>query len=374
MPKEFKIKAVSGKQKGQSIFTGVLEAADLIAVTTIDPYNSRLKPDDLKQGYQRPPERTRITKIGSYLIKNIVEDAGGAGSGLFPNAVTLAARTPLSYDPDTLTLTLSTDQKLQIVDGQHRIEGLRYAIEEKNVDYLRDFPIPFVIMEAPSRAVEMAQFRTINGTAKAVRTDLVNSIITAIGGTGGAAAVDSQDRWRVVITKVVDKLDRSEESPWRNLILMPDQKKGDPGTDSKIMRATSFMTSLKPIYQSLEYLTLVEDRMSLDKQADVMYSIVAPYWDALMEVVPDAFADPKVHVIQKTPGLFSLHKLLDATLIPQMIRTGEGITRGNFAGRLSASPEITDADFWHKDSERASAYGSMKGFQALFELLRDSLD
>ncbi|MCV5754768.1 hypothetical protein OFN51_38810, partial [Escherichia coli] len=80
---------------------------------------------------------------------------------------------------NTLKLTLPFDEKLQIVDGQHRIEGLRYAIEEKGVDYLRDFPIPFVIMETPNRVVEMNQFRTINGTAKAVRTDLVNAILTA---------------------------------------------------------------------------------------------------------------------------------------------------------------------------------------------------
>lgn len=371
---EYKIKAVCGVQKGQKIYTGVLCAYDLIALTTIDPYNSKLKPDDTNQGYQRPPERTRITKIGSYLIKNIVEDSGVPGVGLFPNAVTLAARKPLSYDQQSLTLKLSTDAKLQIVDGQHRIEGLRYAITEKGVDYLRDFPIPFVIMETPNRAVEMAQFRTINGTAKSVRTDLVNSIITAIGGSGGSSTVDSQDRWRVVITKVVDKLDRDSQSPWNNLILMPDQKKGDSGTSSKIMRATSFMTSLKPIYLSLEYLRLVDDRMSLERHADVMYDIVAPYWDALIDVVPDAFDDPKSYVIQKTPGLFSLHKLLDAYLIPQMIRVNESFTKRNFVERLSASPEITDADFWHKDSERASAYGSMKGFQALFELLRDSLE
>lgn len=369
------ITAICGKQKGRRIFSGILNAEDLINVTTIDHYRSHLKPDDPKQGYQRPPERTRITKIGSYLIQNIVNDDGGTGNGLFPTAVTLAARRELQYDENTLKLTLPLDEKLQIVDGQHRIEGLRYAIEEKGEDYLRDFPIPFVIMETPSRMVEMIQFRTINGTAKAVRTDLVNAILTATAAASGDVFVSEKDKWRVIVTRVVDRLDKDPESPWHGLILMPDEAGSPKGSDGKVVRATSFMTSLKPVYDALEYFRFLKERNDLKGKSDLVFEVVAPFWSALMEVVPDAFEEPKQYVIQKTPGLFSLHKLLTADLIPYMSKNDMDDWKvEHFIRILGQSPEITDPGFWHKNSGRASAYGSMKGFHDLYVLLRDSLD
>src|SRR6476659_4806779 len=81
--------AVMGSQNGVRVFTGIMEAKDLIAVTKVDHFNSTLSTDDPKQGYQRPPERSRITKIGSHLIKAILEGEG-QGGGLFPTAVVLA--------------------------------------------------------------------------------------------------------------------------------------------------------------------------------------------------------------------------------------------------------------------------------------------
>jgi DGQHR domain-containing protein len=366
--------AVRGTQKGRRIYTGILNAGDLIDVTTVDHYKSSRTSDDPKQGYQRPPERSRITRIGTYLIKNIVEDDDPNGNGLFPTAVTLAARTPLKYDEDTKQLTISYDHKLQVVDGQHRIEGLRYAIEEKEEHYLKDFPIPFVIMETPDRIVEMNQFRTINGTAKSVRTDLVNSILTAIAASQGDSFITEKDKWRVVVTRVIDHLDKEEGSPWHKLILMPDEAGSPKSSDGKVVRATSFMTSLKPVYDWLDYFNFLRDADDLSGKADTVYSVVAPFWEAVEEVVPDAFESPNNYVIQKTPGLFSLHKLLVADLVPHMFRNRIDWTKDNFVNLIEDSPELTDPDFWHKSSGRASSYGSMKGFQELYELLRNSIE
>lgn len=373
--KKITVTAVCGKQKGRRIFSGILPAEDLIEATTIDHYRSYLRPDDPTQGYQRPPERTRITKIGSYLINNIVSDDQGNGNGLFPTAVTLAARKTLEYNEETLQLVLPLDEKLQIVDGQHRIEGLRYAIAEKGEEYLKDFPIPFVVMETPDRIVEMNQFRTINGTAKQVRTDLVNAILTATASTHGDTFVPDKDKWRVVVTHVVDRLDNDKDSPWNGLILMADETGSPTGSESKVVRATSFMTSLKPVYEALEYFRFLKDRPDLKGKSDMVYDVVAPFWSALMEVVPEAFEEPNQYVIQKTPGLFSLHKLLTTDLIPYMSTKGMDDWKiESFVQILEESPEICDASFWHKSSSRASAYGSMKGFQELYKLLRDSLN
>jgi DGQHR domain-containing protein len=347
-----RVLAAAGNQSGHRVFSGLMKAKHLINTTTVDYYNSELPPDDTEQGYQRPPERSRITSIGTYLIKGITEPEAG-GEGLFPTAVTLASRTPLQYD--------------SIIDGQHRIAGLRYAIEEKGVEELNDYTVPFVVVEMPDRITEMNQFRIINGTAKSVRTDLVNSILTATAAARGEDTIKGKDRWKVTVTHVIDRLENDPNSPWSGLILMPDQAGSPKGSDGKIVRATSFMTSLKPVYDWHKNAGLLEAK-TIEQEAEILYDVVAAYWTALEKVVPEAFADPNDYVIQKTPGLFSLHKLL-STLLTWMWQGRQDPTTENLTKFLEISPEITNPKFWDRKEDRAAAYGSMKGFEDLYKLL-----
>jgi DGQHR domain-containing protein len=358
--------ATPGKQGIHRIYCGIMNGADLISITTVDYYNSELPPDDPNQGYQRPPERSRITSIGSYLIKGIAEGTSD-GEGLFPTAVTLAARQPLQYDEGKGELRLRATPHLQVIDGQHRIAGLRYAIEEKQVEQLKFYPVPFVIIETPDRITEMNQFRIINGTAKSVRTDLVNSILTATAAARGEETIKSRDRWKVVVTRVIDRLENHPDSPWSGLIMMPDQAGSPKGGDGKVVRATSFMTSLKPVYDWLKNAHFLEGK-TIEQETDILYAPVAAYWKALQEVVSQAFDEPNDFVIQKTPGLFSLHRLL-ATLLAWMWQGRQEWSTENFAKFVEDSPEITNPKFWHKREDRAAAYGSMKGFDELYKLL-----
>jgi DGQHR domain-containing protein len=360
--------AVMGFQNGTHIFTGLMPAKDLITITTVDHFSSSLPVDAPNQGYQRPPERSRITKLGRHLIDAIVHNEGESG-GLFPTAVILASRQPLKYSNGKIIVT----SPLQLIDGQHRIEGLRYAIIEKGVEELGDLLVPFVVVEISDRIVEMNQFTIINGNAKSVRTDLVNSILTATVAKRGDSAIDERDRWKVAVTKVVDKLDKTSSSPWHNLILMPDEAGSPKAKNGKVVRATSFMTSIKPIYTWLQEFGMLGGCKDLDAEAAKMYEVLCPYWEALQAVVPDAFVDANESVIQKTPGLFSLHKLLSGYLLSAMFQGHQQWTKDNFVKFLEISPEITDAHFWHKDANRASAYGSMKGFDDLYQLLKESV-
>jgi hypothetical protein len=175
------------------------------------------------------------------------------------------------------------------------------------------------------------------------------------------------------VTKVVERLDKEQKSPWQNLILMPDETGSPKNSGGKVVRATSFMSSLGTVYGWLDEFGFLEKSVSLDAQSSVLYDIVSAYWQALREVVPDAFSEPEEYVIQKTPGLFSLHKLL-AHLLPIMWKGRQAWTKENFFKFLQAGSEIVDANFWQKDADRAGAYGSMKGFQDLYELMRDSIE
>ena len=353
------VDAIQIAQSGHRIFVTALTADQLIATTVVDPYDSSLRPGDTNQGYQRPPERSRITRIGTYLISK-------QGNGLYPNAVLLGCRKPLLFDAMSRRLELPSEPALRVIDGQHRIEGLRYAIWEKHETNLSFLPIPVVIVEIQDRTEEMNQFRIINGTAKSVRTDLVNSILTAIAEEQGVDAIPDKDWWKVVVTKVVDALNRRDDSPWKGVLLMPDEV----GTSSsgKITRATSAITSIRIVYDWLEQFGFLTGK-DLDERAEYLTDVLVAYWRAIRNVVPDAFSDPAEYVIQKTPGLFSLHYLLRDSLLGNIYQGRRSWDEPTFQEFIGDSPEISDASYWHKGGGRAAAYGSMKGFRELADLL-----
>jgi len=263
---------------------------------------------------------------------------------------------------------------LRIIDGQHRTEGLRYAIEEKGHLPAATLQVPVVIMEVSDRDEELDQFRIINGTAKSVRTDLVNSIITALAEHQGEDSVASKDRWKIIVTKVVDIMDRTPGSPWEDMLLMPDMLGKD--FPAKIARATSVMTSIRPIYNWLQEFGIFKDRAgtSFDDESAYMANILIEYWRALKSVVPEAFSVPDDYVIQKTPGLFALHWVLRDRLLPRIYHGRRDWDQATFEEFLGVSPEIADPEYWDKTKDRAAAYGSRKGFRELADFLNESLD
>ncbi len=363
-PNTMAVDAIEFSQASHRMFVTSLTAQQLIEGTIVDGYDSTLTPDDPNQGYQRPPERSRITRIGTYLIKHM-------GSGLYPNPVLLSSRAPLRFDPVSRRLELPSQASLRVIDGQHRIAGLRYAIEEKKEESLAFLQIPAVILETASRHEEMEQFRIINSSAKSVRTDLVNSILTAMAESQGIEAIPEKDQWRVVVTKVVDALNHREDSPWHNVLLMPDEV-GKRDAAGKITRATSAMTSIRPVHEYLAAHPKFAGK-SLDEKAEGLADILVAYWRAIRSIVPDAFDDPDQYVIQKTPGLFSLHYLLKDELLHSIYWGRRDWDETTFREFIADSPEITDPDFWDRSAARAAAYGSMKGFRELGDLLIESV-
>ncbi len=356
--------AISTEQDGTRLYIGVAKAKDLVALTTVDYYDPSLDPTDDEQGYQRPPERSRITKIGRYLID-------GEGNNLFPTAVLLASRKKLEYDKKEGTISVSSKSPLQIVDGQHRLAGLKYAIEEKGVTKFENYSIPFVIIETPERLVEMSQFRIVNGTAKQVRTDLVNMILTATYAGMKRTEIPEKVQWKIVISNVVDRLAKSQDNPWYELIALPGESTSRK-EGGKTVRATSLITSMQPVYVWLKDVSgiLNEQCRSMDDEIEYVFQLLSDYWNAIKEVVPEAFQNSSEYVIQKTPGIFSLHLLL-RHLLGNLYRGRRKFDKETFVEFLKESPEIRNADYWATDTKGPSAgvYGSMKGFQELYEIL-----
>ena len=217
----------------------------------------------------------------------------------------------------------------------------------------------------------MMQFRIINGTAKSVRTDLVNSILTAIAQEQGEDAIPEKDLWKVVVTRVVDQLNRRDDSPWNDVLLMPDEV-GKADAPHKITRATSAITSIRPVHDWLMEFGAFGSK-NVDHRVGRLSDILVAYWRAIRNVVPEAFEEPKDFVIQKTPGMFALHFLLRDELLRNIYMGRRQWDEPTFQEFIQDSPEICDSNFWRGSANLASGYGGMKGFRELANLLIDSV-
>ena len=176
---ELKINGMKFSQNNHEMFLATPPMEDLINRCVIDEWDPLLKEDRFKdvrdwlekQGYQRKPTITRLKRIAKYLYK-----AGSRNAifSVFPASIILSYRgklefTPFTNDSNFGSLKLKPEDKLFIVDGQHRFEGLKYAIIEDEVDELLSFNVPITIIQSNSKIDEIRQFVLINRTQKNVK-------------------------------------------------------------------------------------------------------------------------------------------------------------------------------------------------------------
>lgn len=363
------------RQNGFKIFLMGIRAEDLEGFTTIDRFDPERSPDDPGQGYQRKEDMPRIKKLGNWLREQLDRGDGV----LMPTAILASTRdSKVDYNESTGMVTLHKSKPLYVVDGQHRRAGLRYAIYEKSLDTFRDFQMPLVIVEDLSREVEMQQFAVVNGTQKGVRTDLVNMILTQLAAAKGDDFIDEKDQWKVVVSRTIAELNNESAGPWEGRIVMPNERaytkaeiEAQPElAHQQLVRATSFMTSLRPIY---EYFRQYYDNkgLSSEQRADDMAIVVSAFWRAVRTLNPLALETPGDFVLQKTPGIFALHRLC-ARLLPTMHIARRAWDEPNFLAMLEPCVEISDPDYWNAQSGEAAKYGSMKGFAELSDNLEAS--
>lgn len=363
-------KATCFSQNGRRIFQTNMTVSDLLEISRIERYDPNLPYDHPDQGYQRALEDPRARKLGKW--------ADNEGSDLIiPGSILLSSRgTSIRYDEASLVLSIPRGDQLILMDGQTREAGMEYAISKLKNEQLRGFQLSITIIEGLSKIEEMKIFAKVNGEQKGVRTDLVSMILTKIQAETGD--VPERDLWRVVASRVIEKLNADDDGPWFDLIVMPNESrysKAQIKDDSslahkKITRATSFLSSLKPIYDYLKEFDLMGTNE--DAQVDEISRMISAFWEALRELNPEPFDRPGDFVLQKTPGLFSLHRIL-RRLLP--IMHSARLTWDDpeeFARQLEVIPDLQDPNYWDSKAKMASVYGSQKGFSELAGHLWDS--
>jgi DGQHR domain-containing protein len=347
-----------------------MPAADAIAIAKVDEWDAVRQGED--GGYQRAPSGPRVGAIAAFLKKSdSVLPVGGLLNARSSEEAAYGAMLLFEADEGEhgpirkgwLTIPQAA-RPLWIVDMQHRIRGLERAIEDGRED-LRSFPVTFTIADGLSKLEEITQFEVINTTQKKVRTDLARRLMAIQARHADMRKeLDATGRlWQAWGSEIADWLN-AHGAQWKGKITPPNSTKAD--APEAVIPETSFVTSLKPILQT-PYFRM----MGRDGIGDIA-TFIDEYWQAIALTFPAAFKEPTSYVIQKTPGVFSLHSL--APEIVERIRSEKREVTVDELKAVIAPWRSWGHEYWSKGNpEGAAMFGSMKGFAILAAELREAL-
>lgn len=344
---------IAFRQEGIQMFVGVVRAEDLLDHTEVDVFR---QDDGTESGYQRAPERARARAVAKFLKTQSL--------ALLPNSVLLNTREEfeINQQGELAILHLPENSNLWVVDGQHRIAGLRVAIEEQGDVRFKDYLVPVVVTMGLDEAMEAEQFRVINETAKKVRTDLARRILAhSMRTQEGRRQLRQQQRvWEATAAEVITILNSEENSPLYGRIQPPNVRKEARHT----VRELSFSTSLKPLLTTFPY-----QDWGPQKVADQLRD----YWECWSLAVPECFESANDYVLLRTSGIFSLHQV--ALHIWEVCRRRNIEPTVSEVGQMLADiPEYTIAEFWERGNvDGAAVFGSMAGFRMLADLMKGDL-
>jgi DGQHR domain-containing protein len=352
----YTVPAVRAVQNGQELFLFFLPAKTLNALPIkVEHFDTAKSHDDPDQGYQRSAEKNRARRFTRYLE---------APDAISPTAIMLNDRhSQTKYDPKTGTLTFDTEKSpIFNYDGQHRELGYRFRFEGD--ESFGEFPIPVVMTRGIDKLTEMLQFRTINSTAKGVATALVNAILAKLQATKGDEAIDASAYRNVVCYKATEALNNGPDSPWYNLIALPNQNQWtkkevteDPTREhTRVIKANSFVDALRPVY---DYISMLKITASIDERAVETTEIVSEFWSALEEKMPEAFERASEYALFKSGGVGPMHLVLRDLMIK--MHTGHRkYVKNEFLTMMEGSDLISNAEFWKSDNEEGARIYSGK--------------
>ena len=354
--------AISFTQSDRKMFLATPTVQDLFNKCKVDAWRPELKRNQLtpqeflcQQGYQRNPTRSRASKAARYIT---------GPNAIFPCTILLSSREAIRFEPYAQgepngVLTFLSGQSLYIVDGQHRFDGLRHAIQEMEDETLLDFRLPVTIMESSSKVDEIKQFIQINKHQQKVKTDLANRLIHMLKEANEISIAEEgldQKDWQTRAVTLAEKLNADQKSVWYGRIVKPNASR----SEFAIAGEGEFTKSLRKVLDA--------DIGGKSFQSDEkMIEVINNYWNAIKSFVPEAFITPADHVIQKTPGFYTWHLALPTVLAECSLEYGRKFSENNLRSilnRANEGGEYLSLEYWESGGD-AAAHNSMGSFAKL---------
>ena len=273
------------------LYATALKVADLASenfynVETLDPAD----PDD--KGYQRLLNVARAKRLADYIIKG--QDSLDA---FLPTSVFLATDKSIPYNAEDHTIEFDTALigPFSVVDGQHRLEGLKMAAPRDARVLNFEVPVNIAINLLP--IAQMCHFLIVNTTQKSVDKSVEQRIIARLSDALDVDPLPTLPKWisRTVekgeverAIKYCDYLNETEESPWFGKIKMANIDSGN-GT----INQRSFVNCI------VRYVLTANNPISIIKEFDKEKRIFLNYWKAIQSNLDDGDSE----TLYKTGGV-----------------------------------------------------------------------
>jgi DGQHR domain-containing protein len=320
-------------QNGIDMYLAALTVSDLSKIYDIDRFELNNNPE----GYQRSLDEQRARQAKRYVQEE--------RPGTLPTAIVLNCRQAegLSFEAkDSGIGKLTIHNKLWLVDGQHRMAGLEMAAATDS-DF-ETYTVPVVMISGQDRKSEMEHFYIINDRQKGVPVDLVLRFLVARA--EGAGLLGHEDA--VLAIKVTDLIAQDSNSCWFKRILLTNE-----------LKLRTHTITEKSFYRSL----LPAMRVPMIRRSDAKDAakVLSNYWNAIRDLIPEAFASPYKYLIQRTVGAYTMH-LVFPYVFDHCVRQ----TQYSVEAFLEVLKETgINSDEWRK--EVAGSYGGMQGFKKFAE-------
>jgi DGQHR domain-containing protein len=285
------------------VYSFFIPGHELLKVASIDRIgrSSRGK----LEGFQREGIKRHVAAITEFL---------DSGNVLFPNAIILALSSQAKFvrsrgkEPqgstsagEIGTLYLPTGDTCRpaawIVDGQQRSLALS---QSQN----RSLVVPVVAFLSEDLAIQREQFILVN-KAKPLSPRLVDELLPEVD-----AYLPRDLATRKVPSALVDKLNRSAQSPFHTLI-----KRASDGPEAVgVVNDRALVTAIrKRIESPLGALATFRRSGNRSADTDAMYKILVDFWGAVKRAFPDAWGLPPTHSrLMHSVGIEAMSSLMDS--------------------------------------------------------------
>lgn len=286
--------AVEIKQGNLTLYLTYVTPKDLLSkgFCTVDKLEPRKQ-----AGYQRILDERRARRLSKHLV-----EAKPKGYAHLPTTVFLATDGSVRFDPDTQILEFDTDLvcPFSVVDGQHRIEGLRLAVE--NDEELADFQLPVTIAAELDDTNQMYHFFIVNTTQVPVDKSLRQQITRRFTDMQGVEDMPYTPHWiekevsqgkDAGALRMLEFLNENVDSPLYGRIQMAN----DPISRNKVKQA-GIVTILKS-----EVFTASNPLAIQESDPDRAARIMCNYFRAVDDLFVDG-RDRDRTVVYKSNGIY----------------------------------------------------------------------
>lgn len=254
----------------------VLTQDRFYSVETLDPSD----PSD--SGYQRLLSQARARKLADYIVKG--QDHQDA---FLPTSVLLATDQPLDFDPITNTISFDTVKigPFSVVDGQHRLEGLKTAA--KKDDRVLEFVVPVNIAMNLPKLHQMCHFLIVNTTQKSVDKAVEQRIVARLTEILDVEDIPSLPKWILNVVergevekalRLVDYLNTESDSPWLGRIKMAND------STANMINQRSFVKAI------VKYVLTANNPIAVLNDFNKEKRIFLNYWKAIANLLDDGSA------------------------------------------------------------------------------------